>query len=129
MSADAAVVKPAHAGQPWSEEEVGKLLVAVHENIPFPEIATAHQRTIGGVVAQLKKVAYHALKVDNKTMEEVVALTCLKEAQIQKALDVRDPSKKVKKVKAVVPAATGSVQSQLAEIKALLVQVLAIVKA
>jgi hypothetical protein len=128
------VVKPAHAGHPWSEEEVGKLLAAVQQKVPFPEIATAHQRTIGGVVAQLKKVAYHALKVDNKTMEEVLALTCLKEAQVQKALDVRDPSKKAEKKAARAPvsvkvAPAGSVQSQLAEIKALLVQVLAAVKA
>lgn len=122
--------KPANAGQPWTAEEVGKLLVEVHEKVAFPEIAAAHQRTLGGVVAQLKKIAYNAVKNENKSVEEVVVLTGLNEKQIQKALDVRDPSKKVKKVKAVVPAASsGSVQAQLAEIKTLLVQVLAAVKA
>jgi hypothetical protein len=142
MSADVAVVAtepvavpvPANAGQPWSEEEIGKLLAAVQQKLPFPEIATAHQRTIGGVVAQLKKVAYHALKVDNKTMEEVLALTCLKEAQVQKALDVRDPAKKAEKKAARTPvpvkvAPAGSVQAQLTEIKALLVRVLVALKA
>jgi hypothetical protein len=131
VAADATVkVAPALAGQPWSEEEVGKLLAAVQTNVPFPEIAAAHQRTIGGVVAHLKKIAYHALKVDNKTMDEAMALTGLKEAQIQKALDVRDPAKKAaKKAERVSAAPVGSVQSQLAEIKALLVQVLAAVKA
>ena len=130
--ADVPVVKPANAGQPWTAEEVGKLLVEVHEKVAFPEIATAHQRTLGGVVAHLKKIAYNAVKNENKSVEEVVVLTGLNEKQIQKALDVRDPSKKVKKVKAVVPVASsgsGSVQAQLAEIKALLVQVLDAVKA
>ena len=136
MSADAApvdaapTVKPANAGQPWTAEEVGKLLVEVREKVAFPEIAAAHQRTLGGVVAHLKKIAYNAVKNENKSVEEVVVLTGLNEKQVQKALDVRDPSKKVKKVKAVAPAASsgsGSVQSQLAEIKVLLVQVLAAV--
>lgn len=46
---------PAKSGEPWSEDEDRKLLAAFDAGRGIPELATAHERTIGAVRARLVK--------------------------------------------------------------------------
>jgi hypothetical protein len=113
---------PARMGQPWTEEEIAKLAAEVAEKKTFETIANEHQRTVGGVVAYLKNMAYHNHKA-GKTVEEIVEMTGLNEKQIFKAIEKRETplsEKKVRKAeKAAAVAAAVTSSSNSAELEAL----------
>jgi translation initiation factor 2 beta subunit (eIF-2beta)/eIF-5 len=93
---------PARMGQPWDDAEVAKLHNEIQANLSFEEIAKLHERTVGGVVAYLKNMAYHSHKTENKTLEEIILMTGLTDKQIRKAIEKRErgpiSEKKIEKV-------------------------------
>jgi phosphoribosylformylglycinamidine (FGAM) synthase-like enzyme len=92
---------PARMGQPWDDTEVAKLHNEIQANLSFEEIAKLHQRTVGGVVAYLKNMAYHSHKTDNKTLEEIILMTGLTDKQIRKAIEKRERGSSEKKIEKV----------------------------
>jgi hypothetical protein len=81
---------PARMGQPWTSDEVSKLLTFIANNKLIEDIAKEHQRTEGGITAQLRKMAYDYYKNDKKPIEEIVTLTGLSQKQIIDTIAKRD---------------------------------------
>ena len=81
---------PSRMGQPWTSDEVSKLLAFIANNKQVEDIAKEHQRTEGGITAQLRKMAYDYYKNDKKSVEEIEALTGLSERQINDTIAKRD---------------------------------------
>jgi hypothetical protein len=48
---------PARLGEPWTEEDIKQLLDDVKNKLSHEEIATKHERSVGGIRARLKELA------------------------------------------------------------------------
>jgi len=81
---------PARMGQPWTSDEVSKLLAFIVNNKSVEDIAKEHQRTEGGITAQLRKMAYDYYKNDKKCIEEIETLTGLSALVINKTISKND---------------------------------------
>jgi hypothetical protein len=73
-------------GQPWAEEEVIQLLASIKKQKTIEDIATEHQRTIGSINAQRKKMAAEYYSNDGRTIEEIGKFTGLTTQQINDAI-------------------------------------------
>ena len=109
---------PGRMGQKWEQEEVQKLLASIKEKKPISEIATEHERTIGGIKSELKKLAADYWFKDKKPLEEIVKLTGLPKEDIELTIKRREAAMEAKvainsaKLKAMkAPAPTTSVPS------------------
>lgn len=81
---------PGRMGQPWKPEEVDKLLTSIREKKSLEDIAKDHQRTEGGINAELRKLAYEYHIKSKKQMEEISVLTGLSEKDIRDTITRRD---------------------------------------
>lgn len=118
---------PARMGKKWEQEEVQKLLASIKEKKPISEIATEHERTDGGIYAELRKLAADYWFKDKKPMEEIVRLTGLPKVDIELTIKRRETameakvaihSAKLKAMKAPVPTTSVSVPShEIAELR------------
>ena len=110
---------PSRMGQPWTSDEVSKLLAFIANNKQVEDIAKEHQRTEGGITAQLRKMAYDYYKNDKKSVEEIEALTGLSEKQINDTIAKRD-GKQTKKTenKYVTTPPVFNVETEIKAIKA-----------
>jgi len=81
---------PTRMGQPWTSDEVSKLLVFIANNKQVGDIAKEHQRSEGGITAQIRKMAYEYYKNDKKSIEEIKTLTGLSDSQIIDTIAKRD---------------------------------------
>ena len=118
---------PGRMGQKWEQEEVQKLLASIKEKKPISEIATEHERTIGGIKSELKKLAADYWFKDKKLLEEIVKLTGLPKEDIELTIKRREAameakvaihSAKLKAMKAPVPTTSVSVPShEIAELR------------
>lgn len=81
---------PSRMGQPWTSDEVSKLLAFIANNKQIGDIAKEHQRTEGGITAQIRKMAYDYYKNDKKSIEEIRTLTGLSDSQIIDIIAKRD---------------------------------------
>lgn len=54
--------KPANAGRYWSRDEDAKICEEVRQGIDFHQIAKAHDRSVGSIVARLVKLGEIARK-------------------------------------------------------------------
>ena len=77
---------PARMGKPWAEEEVVQLLGSIKKKKPMADIATEHERTVGGISAQLKRMAAEYYMNDGRTIEEIGKFTGLTTQQINDAI-------------------------------------------
>ena len=116
---------PARMGKKWEQEEVQKLLASIKKKKPISEIATEHERTDGGIYAELRKLAADYWFKDKKPIEEIIGLTGLPKDDIELAIKRREAAieakairkeAKLKVVKAPVPAPTTSVSAPSHEI-------------
>ncbi|AYV84379.1 MAG: hypothetical protein Hyperionvirus24_1, partial [Hyperionvirus sp.] len=73
-------------GKPWSKEEKGKILPAIKEGKSISEIAKDHKRKIGGIRAQLGRIA-NELNSQNKSIEEIGILTGLNKGEIEESIE------------------------------------------
>ena len=78
---------PGRMGQPWKPEEVDKLLTSIREKKSLEDIAKDHQRTEGGINAELKKLAVDYSIKHKKPIEEIIVLTSLSALQIRHAIN------------------------------------------
>ena len=72
---------PSNTGQKWTDEEETLLLEELSKNIDIQLIAQCHNRTIGGINARRREIAYK-LYSNNNSMEEIILKTKLDEDQI-----------------------------------------------
>jgi hypothetical protein len=77
---------PAKMGKPWAEEEVVQLLASIKKQKTIEDIAIEQQRTVGGINAQLKRMAAEYYMNDGRTIEEIGKFTGLTSQQINDAI-------------------------------------------
>lgn len=75
---------PVKMGQPWTVEEEARLLAAIAEKKTFNQIATEHERMVGGIKARLLQIAERMYEVDRKGVEEIMTLTGLGHIEVLK---------------------------------------------
>ncbi len=68
---------PARRGQPWSEDEIQKLLQAVKKKQTHVQIAVAHERTQGAIRSRLRELAADYYFNDNRPLDEIMKFTGL----------------------------------------------------
>jgi hypothetical protein len=73
-------------GQPWKKDEVAKLLTSIQSKKSHEEIATDHERTVGGIIACLRKLAVDYHIKDRRPLFEIQSLTGLSAEQIDDAI-------------------------------------------
>lgn len=115
---------PARMGKAWRDDEVMKMLVAVKKGKPVAEIATAHERTEGGIVSKLRALAADYHYNDGKSIEEIVKITGLSSDSIEDAIQRRKYREELlsapKKEKVVVAAAADAHEPTMKEVMAVL---------
>jgi hypothetical protein len=72
---------PENLGKPWSDEDTIEILLGVRDKKPHNEIAEKLKRTVGGIYARLRLLAweYHC---ENKTIEQIQKNTGLTKDEI-----------------------------------------------
>ena len=90
---------PARMGKSWMEEEVVQLLASIKKQKMIEDIATEHERTVGGISSQLKRMAAEYYLNDGRTIEEIGKFTGLSTQQINDAIkkysEPKQPRKRV----------------------------------
>tara|TARA_B100000424_G_scaffold98362_1_gene73789 strand:+ start:415 stop:867 length:453 start_codon:yes stop_codon:yes gene_type:complete len=79
---------PSKTGKKWNDEEETLLLEELSKNIGIQLIAQSHNRTIGGINARRREIAYN-LYINNTTMEEIILKTKLEEDKIMQTIKRR----------------------------------------
>ena len=88
---------PLRLGKPWKDDEVVKLLTSIQKKKPIKDIATEHERTVGGICSYINKLAadYH---FNNKLpIEEIQKFTGLNKGEIEDAIKRRAYKDSVRK--------------------------------
>lgn len=80
---------PSRHGNPWSEDEIQKLLQAVKKKQTHVQIAVAHQRTQGGISSKLRGLAADYYFNDNHPIEDIMRFTGLDTETITDAISRR----------------------------------------
>jgi len=98
---------PSRCGKAWSSEEIQQLLKEVRRKETHNQIASTHERTIGGVRARLKGLAADYYFNDNRPLEEIMKFTGLDSETISDAISKRqyemDMKEKTTKLKVSQP--------------------------
>ena len=106
---------PSNTGQKWTDEEETLLLEELSKNIDIQLIAQFHNRTIGGINARRREIAYK-LYSNNTSMEDIILKIKLDEDQIIETIKKRQNNpKKCKSVTELKP--TFSIESEIDEMK------------
>ena len=105
---------PARFGQPWKDEEVAQLLELIQQEKSIEEIATAHERTPGGIKAELKILAVTYFN-QRRPMKEITKLIGLTAEQVEDAVL---KSSKPKPEKKTTPSDMKEVVALVKEIQA-----------
>ncbi len=79
---------PSKTGQKWTDEEESLLFEELSKNIDVQIIAQSHSRTIGGINARRKEIAYK-MYCNNIGVEEIILKTKLDEKQITETIKKR----------------------------------------
>jgi hypothetical protein len=124
---------PARHGNPWSEDEIQKLLQAVKKKETHVQIAVSHQRTQGSIRAKLRGLAADYYFNDNRPIEDIMRFTGLDNETITDAISKRQwrIDQKVKEQTQVLedpePKREGMI-SLLSEIRDMMKEMLEIMK-
>jgi hypothetical protein len=106
---------PSNTGQKWTDEEETRLLEELSKNIDIQRIAQCHNRTLGGINARRREIAYK-FYTNNISMEEILLKTKLDEGQIIEVIQKRQ--NKSKKCKSEPEIKTPfSIESEMNEMK------------
>ena len=90
---------PTRMGKPWKEEEVNRLLESIQKNTSIELIAATHERTVGGIQAELRKLAVIYFN-QKRPIKDIVRLTGLTEEQVEDAVLKRSKPKPTSEPKA-----------------------------
>ena len=74
---------PARMGKKWDDDEVLKLLTSIQKKKTISEIATEHQRTIGAINSERRKLAAEYWFNDKRSIEEIIKFTGLTKEEIE----------------------------------------------
>ena len=124
---------PARRGEPWSEDEIQKLLQAVRRKETHTQIALAHERTQGAIRSRLRELAADYYFNDNRPLDEIMKFTGLDSETITDAISKRQwrMDQKVKEQAQVLaehePKREGMI-SLLSEIRDMMKEMLEIMK-
>ena len=104
---------PSNLGLRWFEDEETILLEELNKNIDIETISQNHKRTIGGINARRREIAYK-MYLKNISIEEITEKTKLDAETINQTIDNRKNynSKKMSKTKN-----TKSLECEVAEMK------------
>ena len=104
---------PSNIGLTWFEDEENILLEELNKNIDIETISQNHKRTIGGINARRREIAYK-MYLKNISIEEITEKTKLDAETINQTIDNRKNynSKKMSKTKN-----TKSLECEVAEMK------------
>lgn len=106
---------PSNVGQKWTGEEEETLLEELSKNIHVELIAQYHNRTIGGINARRREIAYKMYD-NNISMEEILLKTKLDEYQMAEIIQKRQTPKKGKTVEPQ-DNPKPSIESEISELK------------
>lgn len=112
---------PPRMGQAWTTDETVDLLKAIADGQSIKDIASHHERTIGGIQTRLCTIAAELHFKHNMPMEDIIKKTSLSAGEIENAIFLREEKtneKDMRKKKADV----GDLMKMLGEIKSLLVE-------
>ena len=101
---------PSNTGMKWNEDEETMLLEELNDNVDIETISRNHNRTIGGINARRREIAYR-LYLKNISMEEIIEKTKLDEECIKQTIDKKtcNSKKTIDKV--------SSLESEIVEMK------------
>ena len=88
---------PSRMGQPWNDDELGKLLRSIQKKKPVVQIAEEHERTVGGIQSRIHTLALDYHFNDKRPMEEIQRFTGLTKEQIELAIQKRLATDSMKK--------------------------------
>jgi len=81
---------PGRMGKAWYHEEVIQLLTSIRNKKSMNEIATEHERTLGGIRAKLRGLAADYYLNDKKPISEIIQLTGLDRDVIIDAIEKKE---------------------------------------
>jgi hypothetical protein len=108
------IIYPSNMGQKWTYDEEILLLEELNNNIDIETIAQKHNRTIGGINARRREMAYK-MHLKHITMEEIINKTKLDKNQIIETIQRRESPKNVKKTPEIKKQF--SIETEIIEIK------------
>jgi hypothetical protein len=88
---------PTNMGKKWTDEEENTLLQELDKNINIEIIAQTHNRTIGGIRARQRTIAYN-MYVKNASIEEIIIKTKLDKEQIMETITRKENRQKKVKI-------------------------------
>ena len=74
---------PSRMGKKWDDDEVAKLLSSIQKKKTIENIANEHQRTIGAIESQQRKLAVAYWFNDKRPIDEISRFTGLTSEQIE----------------------------------------------
>lgn len=83
---------PTKMGEKWTDAEETKLLKELNENIDIEEIAIKHERTIGGIYARCRDIAYK-MYLKNIPFDEITKQTKLDYNNIMLTIEKKQKTK------------------------------------
>jgi len=113
---------PARMGQAWTNEEMIDLLKAIADGQTITDLASHHERTIGGIRSRLCTIAAEFHFKHKLPMEEIVKKTGLSTGEIENAIFLHEENtneKDMRKKKADVGdlmKILGEINSKLTEL-------------
>lgn len=87
---------PARMGKKWEDDEVVKLLRSIQKKKSISDIATEHQRTIGAINAERRKLAADYWFHDKRPIEEIIKFTGLTKEEIEDTIKRRTAARDFK---------------------------------
>jgi predicted nucleic acid-binding Zn-ribbon protein len=81
---------PENVGTKWTQTEENLLLEELNQNIDVATIAKNHNRTVGGINARRKVIAYK-LFTKSVSMDDIINKTKLNKEQIEEEIKKREP--------------------------------------
>ena len=97
---------PSRMGQPWNDDELGKLLRSIQKKKTVEEIAKEHERTVGGIHSRINTLAVDYHYNDKRSTEEIQQYTGLTKQQIASAIARHEIKQAIKKTHAEPKANT-----------------------
>jgi hypothetical protein len=87
---------PARMGKKWEDDEVVKLLRSIQKKKSISDIATEHQRTIGAINSERRKLAADYWFHDKRPIEEIIKFTGLTKEEIEDTIKRRTAARDFK---------------------------------
>ena len=91
---------PSNMGKKWSDEEETLLLQELNDNIDIKMITQKHKRTIGGINARRREIAYK-MYVKKMSIEDIIKQTRLDYSCIEQTIQKRQNNNSNNKTKKV----------------------------